>query len=201
MLGKIKAGEWLRQDDLAARFGVSSTPVREALRILEAQGLVIHEPHRGVRVADIRGTAEQFYKLRAALESAAVELAVPRMTAEIMKRLWEAVEAMETADAANDKEAIQEAHHRFHLELYSAADFPMLFDMIQVVWTRFPWDVWLGLQERPRPLLHDHRRIAEQLQRGDKDGAIASLRTHLQSLERMVVARSRAEEGSAKPDP
>src|ERR1700730_16849364 len=84
---ELKPGEWLRQDEIAARFKVSPTPVREALRVLETQGLVIYEAHRGVRVANFAGSAKQFYRLREALECLAAEMAVENMTDEAMGRI------------------------------------------------------------------------------------------------------------------
>ncbi|MHB8621575.1 MAG: GntR family transcriptional regulator, partial [Chloroflexota bacterium] len=159
--GELKMGQWLRQEEIAARFGVSPTPVREALRVLEAQGMVVYAPHRGVRVANFAGSVKQFYELRQALECLAVRMAVANLDEDRLARLWAAVADIERAGSQGDTELAHDAHQRFHLDLYSASGFPALVDMIQMVWSRFPWDVLLSLPERAPVSAEDQRLIAE----------------------------------------
>lgn len=180
--GELPAGKWLRQDDIAARYGVSPTPVREALRVLEAQGMVVYEPHRGVRVADFAGSARQFFRLREALECLAVEMAVQNLTAEARERIESAVDDMESASRASDPNLLHEAHRRFHLALYEASGFPALVDIIQMVWSRFPWDALLALPEQHRPSVDDHRAIAGLAAAGDAAGARDRLAVHLRAI-------------------
>lgn len=180
--GEYGAGERLRQDEIAERFGVSPTPVREALRILEAQGLVVHEAHRGVSVADFAGTAQEFYRLREVLECLAAEMAVQNMDRSSAKRIAAAVADMDAAAAAGDSDALMDAHRRFHLRLYQASGFTTLVDLIQMVWSRFPWDALLSLPERRPVSIDDHRAIAELAERGDVAGTVSRLRDHLTAL-------------------
>src|SRR5262249_12113253 len=78
--GDFEPGQVLRQEELSERYGVSRTPVREALRRLAALGLVSFEPNRGVRVRTLsREELREAFLVRAALESLATELAVPHM--------------------------------------------------------------------------------------------------------------------------
>jgi len=180
--GEYGAGERLRQDEIAERFGVSPTPVREALRILEAQGLVRHEAHRGVSVADFAGTAHEFYRLREVLECLAAELAVQNMEPASAARIAGAVADMEEAAVAGDSDALMDAHRRFHLGLYQASGFTTLVDLIQMVWSRFPWDALLSLPEQRRVSIDDHRAIAELAERGDVAGTVSRLRDHLTAV-------------------
>jgi DNA-binding GntR family transcriptional regulator len=86
--GRIAAGSVLRQEQLSERFGVSRTPIREALRRLSAQGLVSFTPNRGVRVRTLsRDELREAFLVRAELEGLATELAVPRMTPERLAEL------------------------------------------------------------------------------------------------------------------
>jgi DNA-binding GntR family transcriptional regulator len=190
---ELKPGEWLRQDEIAARFGVSPTPVREALRVLETQGLVIYEAHRGVRVANFAGSAKQFYRLREALECLAAELAVENMTDEAMARINSAVDDMQRASKANDREGVFEAHRRFHLSLYEAGGFSALVDIIVMVWSRFPWDVLLALPQRRRVSVEAHRAIAESAASGDAKATAARLAEHLRLVGRQLEEISRNE--------
>ena len=86
--GRMEAGSVLRQEQLSERFGVSRTPIREALRRLSAQGLVSFTPNRGVRVRTLsRDELREAFLVRAELESLATALAVPRMTDERLAEL------------------------------------------------------------------------------------------------------------------
>lgn len=184
--GELRAGERLRQDEIALRYGVSPTPVREALRMLEAMALVVYEPHRGVRVADVAGSAPQFYRLREALECLAVKMAVQNLTASALGRIEQAVADMETASSAGAAEALHDAHRRFHLALYEASGFPALIDMIQMVWSRFPWDAVLALPEKRLPSVEDHRAIAQLAASGDAQATAARLADHLRAVGRQL---------------
>jgi DNA-binding GntR family transcriptional regulator len=185
--GELHAGEHLRQDEIAVRYGVSPTPVREALRVLEAMALVVYEPHRGVRVADIAGSAEQFYRLREALECLAVEMAVQNLTPAAFQRIEQAVADMEAAAAAADGEALHDGHRRFHLALYDASGFPALLDMIQLVWSRFPWDAVLALPEKRSLSVEDHRAIARLAASGDARATAERLAEHLKAVGRQLA--------------
>src|SRR3954452_5022157 len=89
--GELAPGQVLRQEELSERYGVSRTPVREALRRLAALGLVSFEPNRGVRVRTLsRDELREAFLVRAELESLATELAVPRIDAEGLRLLDEA---------------------------------------------------------------------------------------------------------------
>ena len=104
LAGEIPTGSWLRQESLAAQFGVSRTPVREALRKLQATGLVQLEPNRG---AVVRGLTEreirEAYEVRAELEGLAAELACERIREPELERLREAVELSATRRAGRSR--------------------------------------------------------------------------------------------------
>jgi DNA-binding GntR family transcriptional regulator len=109
---------------------------------------------------------------------------------------------MEAADRNDDVESIEAAHQRFHSELYSAAEFPLLLEIIGRTWSRFPWDASLRLQRNPRRLLADHRRIAEAVEQHDVDAAKRALETHFVSLESLITASMAAQhDGGSAPSP
>ncbi len=124
--GEYAAGEPIRQDKIAERYEVSRMPVRDALRLLEAEGLVEQRPHRGAVVAELHADdALELFEVRAALESLAVRRSFPKLTDE-------QVEAIEDAHQALEKARPDEAlvrHRAFHLALYAAAG-PRLQKMI-----------------------------------------------------------------------
>jgi len=188
LTGQYRVGDRLRQADVAQRYGVSATPVREALRILEAQGLVRHEPHRGVTVADLAGSFDQVYRLREALECLAVEIAVERMTDERAARLFQIVQTVEKAIADGDDEARHQAHTEFHLFLYAGCGFPALVELVKLVWNQFPWDELLTLPGLTSA--QDHREIAALAAARNPKAAAERLRRHLDTV-RLALAATR----------
>jgi DNA-binding GntR family transcriptional regulator len=198
--GDYRVGSRLRQKELAERYGASPTPVREALRILEAQGLVRHAANQGVTVADFAGTIHQLYRLREALESLATEMAVEHTSPDRAERLRDLAMAIDTAGRTGDAAARRRAHTDFHQVLYAGCEFPALEEMIRVVWSRFPWDELLLLPGIPSG--RDHLRIAELVSFGESAAAAAALREHLRSvpgyLRASVDDRAKTPDGEVK---
>lgn len=126
--GALPPGARLRQDHLAEEFGASHVPVREAFRRLEAQGLAVSEPRRGVRVAafdlaEVREVAE----MRAALEVLALRHAMPNLTPAVLER---AAAATTAADAATDVRAWETANRAFHRLILEPCAMPRLLAAI-----------------------------------------------------------------------
>lgn len=126
--GRLRPGERLVEQRLAEDLQLSRTPVREALRMLQSEGLVAFEPNRGARVRELtRSHISDLYELRARLESMAAELASRRATPEERKALTAAQRAFAAAAEAagdGDLDAIREVFHQndvFHLTLLAAA--------------------------------------------------------------------------------
>lgn len=179
--GEIAAGTRLGQDHIAAEFGASHVPVREAFRRLEAQGLVVSEPRRGVRVAgfgldDVREVAE----MRAALEVLALRNAMPHMTKAILDQ---AEEANRAGDRARDVEAWELANRSFHRIILSPCGMPRLLKAIDDLHTasaRFLFSGWRAEWEAPTD--RDHRVILDALRAGQAEPAAAALSRHVQTI-------------------
>jgi DNA-binding GntR family transcriptional regulator len=127
--GEIPPGSRLRQADVAKRFNVSITPVREAFAMLEREGLLISSPHRGVivfqpTVEDLKET----YEIRIPLEALATELGVQNMTDADLDRLADVLRRMERA--ADDHELYNRLNGEFHGIIYAAARRPKLERLI-----------------------------------------------------------------------
>ncbi|MGE0797005.1 MAG: GntR family transcriptional regulator [Lautropia sp.] len=117
--GLVPESTPLRQDEIAERFQVSRTPVREALRLLESQGLVDFQPLKGAVVAALR-TDElvEIFDTRAALEVLAIRRSIPRLTDAGLANAASALD--ELAELTDPAEAMR-VHRRFHLALYAGA--------------------------------------------------------------------------------
>ena len=132
LTGELKPRERLVENDLAARLGMSRTPVREALRRLEERGLVRILPHRGAVVSDISHCeVENIYAVRIYLEALASRLACERIGPEGILRVAEMEAAYEAEAARNEIRSLMRANDRFHDAIYMAAENPCLFDLIQ----------------------------------------------------------------------
>lgn len=127
--GALPGGMPLRQEELAAAFGVSRMPVREALRQLEARALVEFHPHRGAVVAEISAAdSADIGAIRAALEPAALRLSLPRLGPDDFALAAELIAEM---DAESDPGRMGELNRRFHMTLYARADSPRLLALVE----------------------------------------------------------------------
>ena len=194
--GKVEAGAVLRQEQLSERFGVSRTPIREALRRLAAQGLVAFTPNRGVRVRTLsREELREAFLVRAELEGLATELAVPRMTSELLANLDAAEQRFseltltlrETARKGVEDNALavewMRANYAFHDIVYAAAGAPYLERLAksarrtfvgQITWVpRAELDALYARNDR------EHRAIREAIAAGSATGARMLAREHV----------------------
>ncbi|WP_273688649.1 GntR family transcriptional regulator [Ketogulonicigenium vulgare] len=176
--GQIAAGTPLRQDHIAAEFGASHVPVREAFRRLEAQGLVQSLPRRGVRVAgfspaEVREVAE----MRASLEALALRHAAPHLTQAILNSAEDATRA---GDHAPDVQAWEEQNRLFHTLILAPCKMPRLLraiDDLQATSARFLFSGWRAEWETPTD--RDHRAILAALRAKDVDAAVTKLARHI----------------------
>ncbi len=120
--GFLKPGANIGDAHIAEKLGISRTPVREALRRLELEGLILHVPHRGwaVRTLQVADVAEIF-EIKESLEAMLVRQATPNLTADAKVKLAESVSRMEEAAKREDREAFLVADDSFHDTLYQAA--------------------------------------------------------------------------------
>ncbi len=131
--GELGPGEQLRQRDLALRFHVSQTPVREAMRRLESEGLLVCDTHRGFTVVTPgAGRVEENFQIRAALESLGASLAAPKIDADGLARLRDLNEQMRAL--ADDDPRYAELNREFHFTVYEYARSPLLLSLMRLLW-------------------------------------------------------------------
>jgi DNA-binding GntR family transcriptional regulator len=145
ILGELAAGTPLRLDELARSLGMSISPIREAVRQLEALGLAKHVPHQGARVLEFDiDELQDLFEVRLALESLAVRRAAERFTDGESAVARAELERFDEASAAGDVRGTLRAHTKFHFTLYEASQSPWLVALIRPAWHR---------SERFRPAL------------------------------------------------
>lgn len=185
LAGEYSPGERLRQDEVAARLGVSITPIREAFTLLRAEGLLRRDVHRGVQVfAPTESDLVELYEMRIALERLAVRHAASRVGEESLDSLERLVAKM---DSNPDHDGYFAQNKDFHTQLYRAAGWPRLSDTVHVL--RDASDVYLHLfvvrlgDDKLRQLRSssdaDHRAIVAACRAREADVTEELMETHL----------------------
>lgn len=179
LLGKIPVAARLNQDALAARFGVSRIPVREALRQLEAEGLVEIHPHRGAFVASLAvEEIKGIYEIRIALESLAVEFAAPEATEGDLQKLEATLSRM---DAEVEPAIWLDLNLEFHRALYAPSGRAHLCNLIETLRRHSePYlRIYVASMGRIRRAQEEHHQIFDAYRRHEVSAAAAALRAHL----------------------
>ena len=173
---QLSPGTPLRQRDLAEQFDVSYTPVREALRRLESEGLVVTDVHRGATVAHTESEElEENYRILAALEALAGSLAVAKMTDGDLAE----IEALyqEVAACRPDDERLAELNRQFHFRVYECARSPMILVLMRLLWRSFPDGPQAG---RPhQESVQQHAEFVSALKERDEERVAAIIRDHV----------------------
>jgi len=118
--GKLKSGQQIVQDSLAASLGVSRVPLREALQVLQTEGRVIHKPNRGYFVAELSYTdLVEIYRLRTILETEALRVGIPLATKKQVDDIAQLAKDIERIAQSNDPAAVAVANRKFHLAILS----------------------------------------------------------------------------------
>jgi DNA-binding GntR family transcriptional regulator len=178
--GTLEGGDQLVEAELQKVFGVSKSPIREALRDLERKGLVVIKPRKGAFVKTVtRKDVEEMFPVRAALEGLAAREAHSRMNGDVLTKMEEKVQKMGKAVEKKDVKAYWEHHYSLHEIFIDASANEMLIKMLRTlrmhtVWYRFSYQYY---QEDLRKSLAIHKRILNLFRRKDSD---------IQELEHLV---------------
>jgi DNA-binding GntR family transcriptional regulator len=194
--GRYSAGERLSQESLARRFQVSRIPVRDALRLLEAEGLVLNQARYGTTVADLSASdLVELYEMRMALEPALVMLATPKMRESDVVLMARHLESM--ARPGTTQEAWLKAHAAFHDVLNARAGMARmcaLVDGLRVQTERYI-RLYKDVAENANDLTADHKAIFEAVSRGDRDAAALAVREHMKRVrDRLLTLLDATEE-------
>ena len=207
--GELVSGTRLRQEALAEEFGVSRTPVREALRKLQASGLVEVQPHRGalVRAPSAREIRDA-YEVRAELEGLAAQLAAERIQQEQLDAIYEAQKQFRETLAhllevrsggglgdvpEEDIERWRHANDGFHQQIQEAAANDVLVATLSHLHRSFPRDLTRTVLGESTKLLaenvHEHERILDAIERRDAPGARALMVHHVRHSGALITLR------------
>ncbi len=188
--GKLKPGERLREVELARQIGLSRTPIREALSRLESEGLVAHDPTRGVVVAELDYVmVTELYYMREVLEGTAARLAAQHASdveISILDDLCQQYEA-----ALSDAAGLAVSNRHFHETLYRCSHNRYLLNMVTVLHNALSLlsGTTLADPERAAQSLREHRAVVTAIRARDADAAEQALRTHIRAAQKVRLQK------------
>ncbi len=196
LTGELKPGERLMEIHLANRLGVSRTPIREAIRKLELEGLVTMIPRRGAEVAQItEKSMNDVLEVRRALDALCVELACDRITDEELEELRQACVGFEQAVKTKDAKKIAQADVALHDIIVHATGNQRLIQLVnnlseQMYRYRFEYIKDFTQHER---LMKEHKIIYESIVKKDKETAAREAENHIDNQKKAIIRQIRLE--------
>jgi DNA-binding GntR family transcriptional regulator len=180
--GQLRPGTRIPEQALCARFGVSRTPLREALKVLAAEGLVKLLPNRGAVVERLtRKEVEEMISILGVLEALAGELACSRIKDDMIARIWAMHERMVEHFRSGEAEPYSKLNHAIHDAIFEAAENSALITLHTLVRRRL--SILLGISQRPPPrwdeAVADHERMMKALKARDASTLALVAREHL----------------------
>jgi DNA-binding GntR family transcriptional regulator len=198
--GNIAPGEKIEQQEIAELLNVSRMPVREALRVLEAEDLVSIYPHRGAYVAKLSpNEIKDIFAIRATLEGIAGRNAVPKLTDRALERMRNAHQMMRLADGNDEWVKLNEV---FHMTLYKAAGRMRLLDLITSLrHTVRPYIMmYISLDRHIESAGAQHEAILHACEHNNEHLVEEEIQTHLKTTCREVLAQMASEEEPARTE-
>ena len=201
--GRLLPGQRLKEEELARELGISRTPVREALLVLQAEGLVDAEPNRGAAVrAHDAADLDDLYQLRALLEGYAARRAASRITLEQVAGLWSSCDRFDAINDRNVKELVKE-NLLFHNTVLDAAGSSRTAGMVRkvielpLVYNSYRW----YSADQMRISAHYHHQIVRALADAEADRAELIMKEHLFEARDLLVAHVQAIRQSSDGQP
>lgn len=196
--GDFPEGEPLRQDALADELGVSRIPVREALRQLEAEGLVTFSPHRGAVVSSLSlAEIEELFEVRAQIEGDLLRRATPLMNREQLDRAVDVLDEFEEALSDGESSRWGPLNWHFHAALYAAADRKFTMGIVQKLHQHSDryFRMHVLLAHGGAKAAAEHRAIVAAVEQKDADRAAALMVAHILDAGRMLLAMLEEQRG------
>jgi DNA-binding GntR family transcriptional regulator len=185
--GRYQSGEPLRQDRIAAEFGISKIPVREALVQLRTEGLITFSPNRGAVVSELsHEEVDEIYTMRIALEAKALERAIPALRPADLIRAQAVLDIVDTED---DQSRWSELNWEFHAALYQAARMPRLLTTIEMLHNNVARYLVIYLKKLgAQPVSqNEHRAILDSIRHRKAKRAVDQLQQHLERASKRLV--------------
>ena len=180
--GRIARGSRLKQAEIAAELNTSITPVREALKLLVAEGYVVGDSFKGAVVAQFDiAASKEILDLRILLETQLVKSAVNNATATDIAELRVLGATFSEAFSAGDNDGARAANYRFHHRMFEIARLPQTLHFVQILWARYPFDLINRLDGRVYRAAEEHDEMLSAMIAGDAASAMLATRQHIET--------------------
>lgn len=188
LLGYIRPGTTITERQIRETLRVSSSPVREALNQLEAEGLLTRNPHVGTKVAEIDiDDARELYSIQGLLQGSAVQICAKKLSKDDIgeaEKLNDRINEMISNNV--DVDTVRILNYKFHMIVCGASIYPWLTRLISALWIKLPRQtVWSDPREA-KVAVRYHKRIIEAIKVGDPMLSGALMRRHLQRSKRIL---------------
>ena len=181
VLGHLAPGSQVVQEALAQRYGVSRVPLREALKILEGEGLVTYHPHRGYFVMELSvDDLAEVYRLRSLLEAEALRVWVPHVTDADLVEVRQLLAEVERSSGTADLVSLTRANRAFHFAMFERSGMPRLVRVLHQLWDAT--DVYRAIYFRSESnrarIEGEHRELLAALEARDGEAAVVAQESH-----------------------
>lgn len=186
--GKFPSGQALKQDVLASQFGVSKIPIREALYLLQNEGLVTFLNNRGSIVSELSiNEVDEIYTMRIALEAIALERAIPNLKA---ADFIAAESSLKLIEASDDPIEWSNLNWIFHSTIYRAAQMPKLLETVSVLHNNVARYLllYLNTMQQQEHSQQEHWDLLEACRKGRIQQALGLLRQHLEDAKQQTIS-------------
>ncbi len=178
--GDYVPGQKLHQKELTEQLDMSPTPIREALRLLEAQGFLERIPYKGVYMKEVSPEeSEEISVIRSALEGLATKMAVPKLTQEDIAALEALLEQMEESWGQMNLRRLRRSNYQFHALIYEKSGSQRLFDMIVGLWPQFATDLLWMIPGRAERSIQQHHALLNAIREGGAEAAADLMSDHI----------------------
>jgi DNA-binding GntR family transcriptional regulator len=178
--GNLPAGAPVRPETIAEELGISTTPAREALQALRAEGFLDLAPRRGFTVARIDGNdVRDMFLVQSMVAGELAARAASNATPELIARMQQIHDDLISAAKRDDLAKLEELNHAFHREINLAADAPRLAWVIKLVARYAPSRFYASINGWPETTVHDHNGLLEAITKRDAEMARAEMVEHV----------------------
>lgn len=194
--GRLRPGEWIRQERIAREQGASQMPVREALKRLVAEGILEHVPYRGVRVVEFNvADVEDLYACRVFIEGMSARYAAQSITDAEIRELTSLHHKMLECRMPEELPEYRELNRRFHALIFTASRRSYLTRTLGQLWSAFPTMLWSNIPHaatasapgRDEADEAEHEAIVQALTARDPEAAEEAVRRHIEAAGKALL--------------
>lgn len=196
--GQLKAGQFIRSETVAEELGISATPAREGLLILQSEGFVKGVPRRGFLVSPLsRKDVADTFAAQALLAGELASRSAVLLSDEELDDLARIHERLEEAAGQNDLDAVEELNYEFHRRIYRGADAPKIHWLLGATLGYAPRRFYAAIEGWPDSTIHDHHDVLGALRARDAETARRAMAEHVRNAGRLLDAHLSATESTA----